>query len=108
RVWRGVPHAGDVLSNLAFLAAGIAGAWPLWRLPERCVTNMERAMAALFFTGLLFTAACSTWYHLSPDDARLAVDRSGMAIAFAGLLGFAAAAHVSERAGALSGLGLLL
>jgi hypothetical protein len=108
RSWRGVPHAGDVLSNLAFVVAGLAGAWSLWRLPRRSLANMQRAMAALFFGGLIVTAACSSWYHLQPDDARLVVDRSGMAIAFAGLLGLAAAAHVSERAGALVGLGLLL
>lgn len=108
RGWHSVPHAGDVLSNLAFLVAGLAGAWSLWRLPRRWLSNMQRAMAALFFGGLVVTAACSSWYHLQPDDARLVVDRSGMAIAFAGLLGLAAAAHVSERAGAWVGLGLLL
>jgi hypothetical protein len=69
---------------------------------------MERAMAALFFAGLAITAFCSAWYHLQPDDARLVIDRSGMAIAFAGLLGFAATTHVGHRAGALTGLGLLV
>lgn len=108
RVWLGVPQAGDVLSNLAFLVAGIAGAWSLWRVPARALGNMERAMAALFFAGLTIAAMCSAWYHLHPDGARLVVDRTGMAIAFAGLLGLAAATHVSERAGASVGLGLLL
>lgn len=108
RAWLGVPHAGDVLSNLAFLVAGIAGAWSLWRVPARALGNMERVMGGLFFAGLAITAVCSAWYHLHPDGARLVVDRTGMAIAFAGLLGFAAATHVSERAGASVGLGLLL
>jgi hypothetical protein len=108
RAWKGVPYAGDVLSNLGFLVAGFSGIWTLWRLPPRAVTNMERAMAILFFCGLVVTAACSGWYHLQPDDARLAIDRGGMVLAFAGLLGFAAATHVSERAAALTGLGLLL
>lgn len=108
RAWLGVPQAADVLSNLAFLMAGLAGAWSLRRVPAGALGNMERAMAALFFAGLTITAACSAWYHLHPDGARLMIDRTGMGIAFAGLLGFAAATHVSERAGASVGLGLLL
>lgn len=108
RSWFAVPHAGDVLSNVAFLVAGVVGMRSLWRLPARSLTNMERAMAALFFAGLMATSACSSWYHLHPDDARLMVDRSGMAIAFAGMVGLAVTTRVGERAGALTGLGLLL
>jgi hypothetical protein len=65
-------------------------------------------MAWLFFAGLVLTALGSTWYHLQPDDAGLAVDRCGMAVAFAGLMGLAAAGRVSERGGAAVGLSSLL
>jgi hypothetical protein len=106
RVWHGVPNAGDVLSNLAFLVAGILGLVALRRAVPG-LSNMERAMALLFFGGLAATTVCSSWYHLAPDEARLALDRSGMALAFAGLLGFAAASKVSERAAAALALGLL-
>jgi hypothetical protein len=109
RMLWGLPHAMDVLSNLPFALGGLAGAWMLWRAPAGALGTMERAMAALFFTGLLVTAFGSSWYHLQPDDAGLAIDRYAMAIAFAGLLGLGAAARVSERAGAAVGLtGLLL
>jgi hypothetical protein len=97
RTWLGVPNAGDVLSNLAFLVAGVCGFVAL-RRAGASLSRMQRATAALFFGGLVLTAACSTWYHLAPDAARLVVDRSGMALAFAGLLGFAAAEKVSDRA----------
>jgi hypothetical protein len=106
-LWQ-VPFAMDVLSNAAFALAGIAGIRSLRRLPARRVTNMQRAMAMLFFTGLLLTAAGSAWYHAQPDDATLAVDRSGMAVAIAGILGFAIACHVSERAAAIAGPAVLL
>src|SRR6185369_8274377 len=91
RVLWGVPFAMDVLSNLPFALAGAVGAWCLWSLPSGALSNVQRAMAALFFIGLLLTAAASSWYHWHPDDAGLAVDRCGMAVAFAGLLGLAAA-----------------
>lgn len=103
-----IANAADVLSNIAFLIAGLLGAWALHRLPHRSLSNMQRAMTALFFAGLVITSACSAWYHLRPDDVRLVADRSGMAIAFSGLLGLAVADRVSERASALVGLLVLL
>lgn len=108
RVLWGLPCAMDVLSNAPFAIAGLAGAWYLHQSPARAIGNAERAMAALFFAGLLLTAGGSAWYHGQPDDAGLAIDRAGMGVAFAGLLGLAAAGRVSERAGALLGLTILL
>jgi hypothetical protein len=108
RVLWGLPFAMDVLSNLPFVLGGLAGGWLLWRAPRRAISNMQRAMAELFFAGLLLVAVGSSWYHLRPDDAGLAIDRYAMAIAFAGLLGLAAAGRVSERAGTVLGLALLV
>ena len=104
----GLPFAMDVLSNLPFALAGIAGAWYLFALPPRSTGNVQRAMAALFFAGLILTTGASSWYHWHPDDAGLAIDRAGMAVAFAGLLGLAAAGRISDRAGAALGLAVLL
>jgi hypothetical protein len=108
RIWQGIPNAADVLSNLGFLIAAAAGMFALWRLPARSLSNAERATAFLFFAGLSISAFCSAWYHLHPDDVRLMVDRSGMSIAFAGLLGLAAATRIGDRAGAFTASGLLL
>lgn len=101
-----VPMAFDVLSNLAFALAAVLGGVAL-RQSRTALSNVQRAMAALFFVGLLLVAAGSAWYHWAPDAAGLAVDRSAMAVAFAGLLGLAAASRLSERAGAWLGLGVL-
>jgi hypothetical protein len=103
----GVPFAMDVLSNLPFALAGLAGIASLLRRPGRALADVERAMAWLFFSGLVFTSLASGWYHWGPDDTGLAIDRCGMAVAFAGLLGLAAATRISERAGAALGLGVL-
>lgn len=106
RVLWGVPFALDVLTNLAFALAGAAGLRSLAR--PGGVERTERALARLFFVGLIATAFASGWYHLAPDDTGLAVDRLGMSVAFAGLLGLAAAARVSGRAGATLGIALLV
>lgn len=71
----GIAHGGDVLSNLAFLAAGL---WGLMR---------SRGSEALLFCGaLVLTAFGSAWYHLAPDDQRLVWDRIPIALACAALL----------------------
>lgn len=97
----GVPNALDTLSNLPFIVGGVAGFWLVLvgRLPAP--TSALGAMALLTFAGLIATGLGSAWYHVQvpPNDAGLAVDRYGMVIAFAGILGLAAAHKVSERAG---------
>lgn len=104
----GVPHALDVLSNLPFALAGLAGLCALRRVHVMELSGVQRRCAALFFIGLVGVAFGSSWYHLHPDDLGLAVDRAAMALAFAGLLGLAVAAHVSDRAGRLVARALLV
>ncbi|MCP3412330.1 hypothetical protein [Bradyrhizobium sp. CCGB01] len=94
RTWLGVPNAGDVLSNLAFLAMGI------WGLVKLRASRDAPAGAGCLFVGLILTCIGSCFYHLAPDaPQRLVADRLGMAVAFAGFLGIAADERISARAG---------
>lgn len=117
RLLWGIPFARDVLSNLSFALWGLLGIGCLarqWRTahqsgPERsAVSASQYRMAALFFTGLLLTAAGSGYYHWQPDDAGLVPDRLGMAVAYAGLLGLAAGGRISARAGVALALAVLV
>lgn len=100
RVWCGLPHAMDVLSNLPFAVWGVAGLWALARaLRVHAIDNASAGLAGLFFTGLIVTAGVSGYYHWQPDNPGLVWDRGGMVLAFAGLLGLAAMRAVSRRAG---------
>jgi hypothetical protein len=96
RVLWGIPNALDVLSNLSFIGMGVWGFFALHRAPS--VPVATRQAATVFFTGLLLTCLSSSFYHWGPDAWGLAVDRAGMAVAFAGVLGLAAAERVSQRA----------
>jgi hypothetical protein len=106
RSWLGIPCALDVLSNLPFALFGLWGLRVLGRVPQLEAT--QHRLTALFFVGLLLTTLGSAWYHWSPDDAGLAVDRLGMVFAFAGLLGLGAATCLSARAGAALAWTILL
>jgi hypothetical protein len=80
RAWGAIPRAGDVLSNLTILAAGLAGAL-LWRRVH--IDPGERAAYALLVMGMLMTAVGSAYYHLAPSDARLIWDRLPMTFVLA-------------------------
>ena len=109
RAWGAIPHAMDVLSNLPFAAWGAAGLWALARaFRRRAIDGASAWLAGLFFAGLMVTAGVSAFYHWQPDDAGLVWDRSGMVLAFAGLLGLAALQAASRRAGIALAAALLL
>jgi len=102
RIWLGVPHAGDTLSNAAFLLVGAAGLVFLWR--ERAAGRRFAAPGELRAYWLLFGAVAATafgsaYYHLAPDDARLVWDRLPMAIGFTSLVGAVVGERVNARLG---------
>ncbi len=88
RALLGAANGGDVLSNLGFAIAGLAGLFA-------CVRRSfaARPQYLVFFVGITLTAAGSAYYHLAPDDPRLVWDRLPMTLGFMGLL----AAVVGER-----------
>ncbi len=104
----GVPNWMDVLSNLAFAGFGMVGLRRVRQIPPDRLSRVQHNLAQLFFFGLVATALLSGWYHLQPDNEGLALDRYGMTIAFAGLLGLTTSTRVSERAGQWLALAVLV
>lgn len=96
RSWMGLPFAADTLSNLPFVLLALLGAW---RLRGHPLQGIGRHAAGVFCAGLLLTGLGSAAFHLAPSPASLVLDRLGMAVAFAGLLGLASAARLGEAAG---------
>lgn len=91
RVWIGLSHAADVMSNLPFLAVGAFGLHFVllgWRTKNPGAFSDQRAAwpYALLFAGVALTAFGSAWYHAQPNDATLLWDRLPMALGFAGLI----------------------
>src|SRR5436305_5035709 len=90
----GIPNAGDVLSNIPFLAVGLWGLWVL-RGAEGTRLGAARAGYSLFAWGLVLTAFGSGFYHWAPDNFRLVFDRIPIALAAAGLIAGTRAATVA-------------
>ncbi len=82
----GILHAADVASNLGFALVALWGLVVLH--PQRRHPALRAGWPGylLFLSGLLLTAAGSSFYHLAPDNARLVWDRLPIALACAGLL----------------------
>lgn len=108
RSWAGLPHAADVLSNLGFVAAGLAGFAALWRADRQRLNGTASVLCALFFAGLLCSGAGSAIYHWAPQDATLVWDRLGMSLAFAGLLGLAVQTRIDDISARVAAVLMLL
>ena len=86
-----IPRAGDVLSNLAILVAGLAGIALRRRVQ---IDSGDRAAYALLVAGMLLTAAGSAYYHWEPSDARLIWDRLPMTFVLAAIVALVLADRV--------------
>ena len=82
----GIPNFFDVVSNVGFLVAGIAGLVVVFNGRTHFEFANERWPWAVFFLGVLLTAFGSSYYHLAPDNDRLFWDRLPMTIAFMALV----------------------
>ncbi len=103
RVFLGIANAENVLSNLGFLLAGLAGLFFLLRrssLEKASVSPAERRSYFFFFLGVFLTAFGSAYYHLAPDNARLVWDRLAMIVGFMALLAAVISERVDQRLGA--------
>lgn len=97
----GIDHFFDVVSNAAFLLAGISGLVIVLGGRTQFEHASERWPWVVFFVGMVLTAAGSTYYHLDPNNETLFWDRLPMTIAFMGLVSAQIVDRIDVRAGLL-------
>jgi hypothetical protein len=97
----GVPSFWNVVSNLPFALVGAWGLAVVAARPRAFGDAAQRAAYAIFFAGVVGTAAGSAWYHLEPTTERLFWDRLPMAVGFAGLTGALLGERLPKPFGAL-------
>ena len=104
RTLLGIPHVGDVITNVAFVIVGAGGlgciAQGLRARQRRMFPDRREAWAyAMFFAGLVLTGVGSAWYHWAPSDDSLLWYRLPMALAFMGLFAAVITDRISRKAG---------
>lgn len=84
RAWLGIPNFGDVVSNLPYALVGLFGLYRLWRIRAAAASWSRYPYLHLlaFFAILATVAACSSYYHLAPDNDALFWDRLPITLAF--------------------------
>lgn len=96
----GIPHAANVMSNVAFVAVGAWGLAAFVRGSMNFAAGSGARKAWLvMFVGVALTGFGSAYYHLAPADSTLVWDRLPMALGFAGVV----AGTLSDRAPRLGG-----
>ena len=86
-----IPRAGDVLTNLAILAAGLFG---LALRTRMTVATEARAAVNVLIAASILTAFGSAYYHWAPANATLIWDRLPMTIVLMPLLALVMADRV--------------
>lgn len=89
----GVPNFFNVVSNIAFLLVGVAGA--TFSL-GRQVPGASSSWTVLFL-GAALVSIGSGYYHWAPDNATLVWDRLPMTVGFMALFVALLSEHVSEK-----------
>jgi len=97
RPWLGLPNAADVLSNLPFVAVGLAGLI----LVPRIATHL-RAGAARVFAALIAVGLGSAAYHVEPTDLTLVLDWLPIVLVLAWLVALVLTDRVGARAGRIA------
>lgn len=105
RGWWGIANFGDVMSNIAFIPAGLYGLWVLGQRAEDGPWSRDaRLPLAVFFVGVVLVGPGSAYYHLEPNNATLFWDRLPMTVAFMGLT----AAVIADRIDVHKGVRIML
>ncbi|UZR28550.1 ceramidase domain-containing protein [Methylococcus mesophilus] len=94
----GIPNFWNVVSNLPFLAVGLAGVLDVYRGRPAILGEFHIAYL-IFFAAVALVAPGSAYYHLNPNNATLVWDRLPMTVAFMALFSIVLAEYVSVALG---------
>lgn len=109
----GIPHFGDVITNLPFVVAGVLGLWYVTahaRIGAEGAfrEGRERLPYAVLFAALALTGFGSAYYHADPNNATLFWDRLPLTLVFMALFSIVITEHVSHSLGRVLFVPLLL
>jgi len=108
RSYLSIPNTLDVISNLLFAMAGIAGLYLLCMRRSLVIVDSLLPAYFTFFAALIAVAPGSAWYHWMPDNQSLVWDRLPMTLAFMSFFTIILGERLSSRVAKLLFLPLLI
>ncbi|MED6168265.1 hypothetical protein PIB30_010326 [Stylosanthes scabra] len=104
RTFFGIPHALNVISNLPLLIIGLVGLTLCHHQNYYFNFRLQGEIWGwtCFYFGVAASGLGSAYYHLNPNDARLAWDRWPMAVTFASLVATLITERIDEKKGIIS------
>jgi hypothetical protein len=108
RSYLSIPNTLDVVSNLLFTVAGLAGLYLLWVRRSLVIVDSLFPAYFTFFAALIAIAPGSAWYHWMPDNQSLVWDRLPMTLAFMSFFTIILGERLSSRFAKLMFLPLLI
>jgi hypothetical protein len=104
RILFGIPHFGDVVSNVALLIVGFSGMLSVFRSSKVGIffddPEQDSFPYSVFFLAVAFVAIGSTYYHITPNTSTLFWDRLPMTVAFMSLFSAVIADRIHRKIGA--------
>jgi hypothetical protein len=108
RIFLGIPHFWNVVSNIPFLLVGGAGVYFLNSKKSTGVLPDLHLAYVIFFAGVFLTGIGSAHFHYAPGKDTLLWDRLPMTIGFMGLFTIIIGEHVSLPAAKIMLIPLLI
>ncbi len=102
-----IPNFWNVISNLPFIPAGIAGLFLLSRQSVGGGLASQRMGYGVFFLGTTLLGLGSGYYHLEPTNYSLVLDRLPMTLAFMAFVAVIVGENIDATAGRRALLPLL-
>ncbi len=95
----GVPHFGDVVSNLCFALVGILGLYRLRRLSRHTPRwSFPSLHLTLLFVSLVLVTIVSSYYHWNPSNTALFWDRLPITLVFMILFSMVVIERIATKA----------
>lgn len=92
-----VPNFFNICSNIIFILVGVTGSYLLiFRRPQSIKATL-RSHYLVFFLAIFLIGLASGYYHYSPDNAQLFIDRIFIAIAFMTFLSLIISEYITNK-----------
>lgn len=108
RIVMGIPGFWNAVSNVFFLIVGMLGVTALLGNTKMAILEGIKSVYVVFFVAVFLVGVGSGYYHLRPTDATLVWDRVPMAIAFMAFFTIVISEFISEKAGKMLFIPLVL